>query len=137
MKKQAVILVFMTVWLVLLVACAPANTVVQRVNTPAPSTQAGTPVPSGDRCARREDPGLCPGPNPLRNTPDAHGRPAGFWLGLWHGVISPVTLVASFVTKQNVQMYEVHNDGSLYNLGFFLGILIMPAVFGLIPRVER
>ena len=137
MKKQAVILVFMTVWLVLLVACAPANTVVQ-VNTPAPSTQAGTPVPSGEI----DVPGVkiqvyAPGPNPLLNTPDAHGRPAGFWLGLWHGVISPVTLVASFVTKQNVQMYEVHNDGSLYNLGFFLGILIMPAVFGLILGSRR
>ena len=132
MSKQAFLLVFITVWLVLLAACAPASTVVQ-VNTPAPSTGAGTPAPGGEI----DVPGLkiqvyAPGPNPLINTSDAHGRPAGFWLGLWHGIISPITLVASFVTRQNVQIYEVHNDGSMYNLGFFLGILIMPAVFGLL-----
>lgn len=128
MKNKASLVLFSAVLLVVLAACAP-NTVVQVSNTPA----AGTPAPSG----QIEVPGVkiqvyAPGPNPLVNTPDSHGRPAGFWLGLWHGVISPVTLVASFVTKQNVQMYEVHNEGSLYNLGFFLGILIMPAVFGLL-----
>ena len=31
------------------------------------------------------------GPNELaRSSPD----PAGFWLGLWHGLISPITFVA-------------------------------------------
>jgi len=131
MKRKASVVLFSIALLVVLAACAP-NSVVQ-VSTPVPNTQAGTPAPGG----KIDVPGIsiqvyAPGPNPLINTPDGHGRPAGFWLGLWHGIISPVTLVASFVTKQNVQMYEVHNEGSLYNLGFFLGILVMPAIFGLL-----
>ncbi len=128
LKAKVSLILFSAVLMLVLAACAP-NSVVQVDNTPVP----GTPAPSG----QIEVPGLkiqvyAPGPNPLLNTPDYHGTPAGFWRGLWHGVISPITLIASFVTKQNVQMYEVHNNGSLYNLGFFLGILIMPAVFGLL-----
>jgi cell division protein FtsX len=65
------------------------------------------------------------------NTSDEHGSPAGFWLGLWHGIISPVIIVLSFFHK-NVQMYEVHNDGNLYNLGFFLGVFMWAAVIGLL-----
>ena len=34
--------------------------------------------------------------------------PAGFWLGLWHGMISLVTLVVGLFDDQ-VRVYEVHN----------------------------
>jgi hypothetical protein len=130
MKRQVSIIFCMAILLMLLAACT-TNSAVQ-VATPVPAP-AGTPAPSG----QINIPGLtiqiyAPGPNPLVNTPDAHGRPAGFWLGIWHGIISPFTLLASFLTKANVQMYEVHNDGSLYNLGFFIGILVFPAVLGLV-----
>ena len=136
MRKQTFILVFMTAWVVVLAACAPASNVVQ-LNTPAPNA-AGTPAPSG----QIDVPGLkiqlyAPGPNPEINTPDAHGRPASFWLGVWHGVISPFTLAASFLGRENVQMYEVHNDGRLYNLGFLLGVLIMPAALALLFGLRR
>ncbi len=74
-----------------------------------------------------------PGPNPLVNTADSHGSAAGILLGLWHGFISPVTMVWSFVNK-DVQMYEVHNNGSQYNLGFLIGVavlfIILGAIFG-------
>jgi hypothetical protein len=131
MGHKAYLMLFATVLLVVLSSCAPGTVVLG--STPAPQAQAATPAPGG----QINLPGIsiqvyAPGPNPLVNTPDAHGRPAGFWLGLWHGIISPITLVASFVTKQNVQIYEVHNEGSLYNLGFFLGILVMPGIFGLL-----
>ena len=129
MKKKTIIFVFMLILLVIAAGCAP-STVVQ-VNTPVPK-EAGTPAPSG----QINVPGVslqvyAPGPNPMVNTPDAHGRPAGIWLGLWHGIISPVTIILSFLHK-NAQMYEVHNDGSPYNLGFFLGVLLFPAVLGLL-----
>lgn len=135
--KRILVFVFMALMLVILMGCA-SNSVVQ-VNTPVPSPKSGTP---GADTGQINVPGAsiqvyAPGPNPLVGTADAHGHPAGFWLGLWHGIISPVTLIASFVSKQNVQMYEVHNDGSLYNLGFFLGILIFPAVLGLIFGSRR
>lgn len=130
MKKIAPIVGLVAVSLMLLTACAPNGPIQVSTAVPAP---AGTPAPAG----QINIPGLsiqiyAPGPNPLVKTPDAHGRPAGFWLGIWHGILSPFTLLASFLTKANVQIYEVHNDGSLYNLGFFIGVLVFPAVLGLI-----
>jgi len=61
-----------------------------------------------------------PGPNALERTAGAKGRIAGFWLGLWHGLISPVTFIISIFNK-NVRLYEVHNSGGWYNFGFVLG----------------
>jgi len=61
-----------------------------------------------------------PGPNDAEKTPSAEGRVAGFWRGLWHGFISPVTFVISIFTK-NVRLYEVHNNGGWYNFGFVIG----------------
>lgn len=61
-----------------------------------------------------------PGPNTVEKTADAKGRVAGFWRGLWHGLISPITFIISIFTK-NVRIYEVHNNGSWYNFGFVLG----------------
>jgi hypothetical protein len=61
-----------------------------------------------------------PGPNSAERTPNAEGHTAGFLLGLWHGFISPVAFVISVFTK-NVRFYEVHNNGTWYNLGFVLG----------------
>jgi hypothetical protein len=60
------------------------------------------------------------GPNPLERTEDADGQTAGFFMGLWHGLISPVTFVISVFSK-NVRFYEVHNSGTWYNFGFVLG----------------
>ena len=48
-------------------------------------------------------------------------RIAGFWLGLWHGAISPVTFVISLFTS-HVSVYDVHNNGNWYDTGFMLGI---------------
>jgi hypothetical protein len=71
--------------------------------------------------------GSCvPGPNSLSGIPSDEGHTAGFWHGLWHGIIAPVTFVVSLF-RPGVQMYEVHNNGIAYNLGFLLGILV---VFG-------
>jgi len=48
---------------------------------------------------------------------------AGFWLGLWHGAISPITFVVSLFTS-DVNIYEVHNNGGWYNFGFMFGASI-------------
>jgi len=63
--------------------------------------------------------GCAAGRNPLVNTPGADGV-AGFWMGLWHGFICVVTFVIS-IFNRNVHIYEVHNNGVWYNLGFLLG----------------
>jgi hypothetical protein len=66
------------------------------------------------------------------NTAIRAGGPgvAGFWLGLWHGLISPITFIVSLFNDQ-VNLYEVHNDGNWYNFGFMIGI---SAVFSALAR---
>jgi hypothetical protein len=63
-------------------------------------------------------------PNELVNVPDDEGEVAGFWLGLWHGFISPFTFLISLFSK-TVHIYEVHNNGSWYNFGFLFGASII------------
>ncbi len=135
MKKKLLIFVLMAVMFVMVAGCAPGSAV--QINTPVPNTKAGTPTPGG----QINVPGVtiqtnAPGPNPLVNTADAHGRVAGILPGIWHGIISPVTLVVSFVNP-NVQMYEVHNDGSQYNLGFLFGVAIVFVILGAIVGSRR
>jgi len=140
----------MVVLLVMLTACAP-GTVVQ-INTPvsrqtdAPVTkqtgtpipkQTGTPEPSGEINV----PGVsiqvnAPGPNPLVNKTDANKHVAGVWMGVWHGFISPVTLIISF-SNPKIQMYEVHNDGSQYNFGFLVGVAVVFIVLGVFAGSRR
>jgi hypothetical protein len=60
------------------------------------------------------------GPNELAGGETAD---AGFWLGLWHGFILPVTFVISLFTD-TVNVYEVNNDGNWYDFGFVLGLLV-------------
>ena len=64
------------------------------------------------------------GPNPEMGQAAAQGGVAGFWQGLWHGIISPVTFVISLFTN-DVSIYEVHNDGNWYDFGFVLGAGIL------------
>ena len=72
-----------------------------------------------------------PGPNVAEKTPNAEGKIAGFWLGLWHGLISPVTFVISLFSH-SVRLYEVHNNGGWYNFGFVLGagLFLSGGIFG-------
>jgi hypothetical protein len=49
------------------------------------------------------------------------GHPAGFWAGVWHGLISPITFVVSLFSP-DVRIYEIHNRGRLYDFGFIIGV---------------
>jgi hypothetical protein len=75
--------------------------------------------------------GCAPGRNSAERTPDRHGQIAGFWLGLWQGLISPITFVISLF-KPGVRLYEVHNNGNWYNFGFVLGagLFLSGGIFG-------
>lgn len=70
-----------------------------------------------------------PGPNPELDKPAENGLVAGLAMGFWHGFISPVTLIMSFLNPV-IQMYEVHNNGAMYNLGFLLGVAIVFLLLG-------
>ena len=45
----------------------------------------------------------------------------GFWYGVWHGMIMPLSFVISLFNDQ-VAIYAVYNNGAWYNFGFFLGL---------------
>lgn len=54
--------------------------------------------------------------------PEAAAEPApGFWRGLWHGIIAPVTFIVSLFSD-TVRIYAFPNAGLWYDFGFMVGI---------------
>ena len=49
-------------------------------------------------------------------------NPAGFWYGLWHGIIAVISLIIH-IFNENVAVYEINNTGGWYDFGFLLGII--------------
>jgi hypothetical protein len=63
-----------------------------------------------------------PGANDVAGSADPTGAgPYGFWWGLWHGLIAPVTFVISLFSD-SVGVYEIHNTGGWYDFGFLFGL---------------
>lgn len=115
MKKNLVLVTMLVVFVALplmLAACAPGSDI--EVNTPATTIELTTP-----------------GPNPQVDQPDDNGRLAGLAQGLWHGLIAPVTVVGSFFNP-DMQMYEVHNNGQEYNVGFLIGVALVFLLLGVL-----
>jgi len=108
--KKILVFVVIAVLLVTLAACAPGS----KVTLDKPDTDMQFSPP---------------GTNPELDKPTEAGFVAGLGTGLWHGLISPVTLIVSFFNPA-IQMYEVHNTGSLYNLGFLLGVAVVFLILG-------
>ena len=117
MKQRLFTFIFITVMLLIVVGCSPGNA--GQINVSGVST-----------------PLYAPGTNPSVNTADAHDRISGLLPGIWHGIISPVTLVMSFINP-DVQMYEVHNTGSEYNVGFLIGVAIVFILLGALLGSRR
>jgi len=71
------------------------------------------------------------GANPEVGVAPPDGDVAGFWLGLWHGFIAPITFFISLFTD-GVSLYEVYNSGNWYDFGFVVGagLLLSGGVFG-------
>ncbi|MEI7827086.1 MAG: hypothetical protein WCI87_04725 [Euryarchaeota archaeon] len=51
------------------------------------------------------------------------GAPANFWLGLWQGLIICLSFIASWFDN-NIVLYQVHNDGFWYNLGYIIALFV-------------
>ncbi len=64
--------------------------------------------------------------NGFEKTANAEGEVDGFWQGLWHGIITPVTFIISLFSD-TIGFYEIYNNGNWYNLGYVIGLSI---VFG-------
>lgn len=115
--KKLLLLGLLVTLPIMMVACAPNSSV--QVTTPDSTMQL-----------------TAPGPNPMINQPDGMGRVARAGAGLWHGIIAPITLVFSFFNS-DIHMYEVHNAGSEYDLGFLLGVAVVISLLSLFIRMRR
>ena len=49
-------------------------------------------------------------------------NPAGFFYGIWHGWLAPLTLILHFFDS-SVRLYEVNNVGWWYDFGFYMAII--------------
>lgn len=47
---------------------------------------------------------------------------AGFFTGVWHGWMALISLAISFF-KDGINIYEVYNNGFMYNLGYYMAII--------------
>jgi hypothetical protein len=57
----------------------------------------------------------------MQFTPDT---PAGFWYGLWHGIIALISLIIH-IFNDSVVVYETNNSGGWYDFGFLLGVIFV------------
>lgn len=55
-------------------------------------------------------------------------RPAGFGYGLLHGALMPLSL-PSLVTGHDVAIYDDHNTGRVYKIGYICGVDVCGLVF--------
>ena len=51
----------------------------------------------------------------------AEPNQAGFFYGLWHGVISFITMIIH-IFNDGVMVYETNNTGGWYDFGFLIGV---------------
>lgn len=48
--------------------------------------------------------------------------PAGFFFGVWHGWIAPVSLIIGFF-KYDIRLYETNNTGWWYDFGYYIAVI--------------
>lgn len=53
---------------------------------------------------------------------NAIDNPAGFFRGIWHGWIAPISLIFGFFDP-HISIYETYNTGWWYDLGFYMAIV--------------
>jgi hypothetical protein len=64
------------------------------------------------------------GPASKYKLPNA--TPAGFWAGLWRGIIAPLLFWVSLISP-SVSVYETNNKGRRYEFGFLIGVGAWPS----------
>jgi hypothetical protein len=61
--------------------------------------------------------------NELTGIPNAKNHIFGFWYGVSQGFLCVIALIGSLFNK-GINIYEIHNTGFGYNIGFLIGILL-------------
>ena len=49
-------------------------------------------------------------------------EPAGFFWGVWHGLIAPISLIWGLFNA-DIRLYEPINNGWAYDLGFYIAVV--------------
>lgn len=49
-------------------------------------------------------------------------EPAGFFWGIWHGWIAPISLIWGLFNSE-IRVYEPQNTGWWYDLGFYIAVI--------------
>lgn len=60
-------------------------------------------------------------------------RPAGFFWGIWHGWVAPISLIIG-IFNDSIRIYEPVNTGWWYDFGFYMAII---SGFGGLALVRR
>lgn len=55
-------------------------------------------------------------------TTQNQNTPAGFLMGIWHGWIAPISLIAGLFNPE-ISIYEPVNTGWWYDFGFYMAII--------------
>jgi hypothetical protein len=61
------------------------------------------------------------------------GNPSGFFSGIWHGWIAPVSLIWGYF-NDSIRLYEKFNTGWWYDFGFYIALI---GGFGGISFIRR
>lgn len=49
-------------------------------------------------------------------------RPAGFFWGIWHGWLAPISVIIGFFNR-DIRVYEAYNTGWPYDIGFYMAVI--------------
>lgn len=52
----------------------------------------------------------------------AQDHRAGFFMGIWHGWIAPISLIIS-IFRHSIHIYEPYNTGFWYDFGFYMAVI--------------
>lgn len=55
-------------------------------------------------------------------TPAFESNPAGFFIGIWHGWLAPLSLILQIFNPEH-SIYEINNSGIWYEIGFYMAII--------------
>lgn len=50
-------------------------------------------------------------------------KPAGFFWGIWHGWIAPLSLIGEIFFNRGLHIYETYNTGWTYDIGFYMAVI--------------
>jgi ABC-type multidrug transport system permease subunit len=55
-------------------------------------------------------------------TPAFESNPAGFFLGIWHGWLAPLSLILQIFNPEH-SIFELNNTGFGYEIGFYMAVI--------------